>query len=389
MDVTPPPPTAASSGPLAIKPAGLSTIAANPLALGPPTAIKTRREWVIPPRLKPGRKAATDPPPTKRKAQNRAAQRAFRERRAARVGELEEELEETKEGQQRREAEMRKRIGSLEAEIQHFNGELQSWKMRCDTLSRIAEYERKEKEAALVELSYVRHGALTTSTDAVPIPPRRLRTQGANAPPPMQYTTDAPAAESEGQAGCDNCSLTKCACVEQAIAISTSTCGRCNAGSRCECLEETIKAASDMPATIELKKAHSSPSQEHTGKRHRPPEPPTSSLEVDFTAQFSSKPIQQIRPAQDTQIARPSAEPCGFCEDGTYCMCAEAASVVGTAHDTHLQLAPLLNEITPPPSDTDTNSNRSRPRAGYPTKMDLSVVAATPNTCNRDSTKSK
>jgi hypothetical protein len=384
MGVSPlPPPTAASSAPLAIKPAGLSTIAVTPLAPGPPTpAIVTRREWVIPPRPKPGRKAATDPPPTKRKAQNRAAQRAFRERRAARVGELEEELDETKEDQQRREAEMRKRIGSLEAEILRFNGELHSWKMRCETLDRIAQYERKEKEAALVELSYLRSGALTTSTDAVPIPPRRLRRRGPNAPPPMRYTTDAPAAETEEHSGCDNCSLTKCACVEQAIAISTSTCGRCSADSRCECLEETIKAASDMPATIELKRAHSPPSQDYTGKRHRPPEP-HNSLEVDFTAQFSSKPTQQIHPAQDTQIsARPSAESCGFCEDGTYCVCAEAAaSVVGAAHETHIQLAPLLNEITPPPSDTDANGNRNKLQTEHPTKMHLSVAAAIPDTC--------
>jgi len=47
------------------------------------------RAWNIPPRPRPGRKPAQDIPPTKRKQQNRDAQRAFRERRAAKVGELE------------------------------------------------------------------------------------------------------------------------------------------------------------------------------------------------------------------------------------------------------------------------------------------------------------
>src|SRR6187402_1121328 len=101
---------------LAIKMSNASNTAVRAPAtgLGTPSII-TSKEWVIPPRPKPGRKPAVDEPPTKRKAQNRAAQRAFRERRAARVGELEEQLEETKEEQQRREAEMRDRIIRLEA----------------------------------------------------------------------------------------------------------------------------------------------------------------------------------------------------------------------------------------------------------------------------------
>ena len=49
------------------------------------------KNWVLPPRNKPGRKAALEKPPTKRQEQNRAAQKAFRERKAARVGELERE----------------------------------------------------------------------------------------------------------------------------------------------------------------------------------------------------------------------------------------------------------------------------------------------------------
>lgn len=50
------------------------------------------KQWVLPPRPKPGRKPITEDPPTKRKAQNRAAQRAFRERRANRVAELEDHI---------------------------------------------------------------------------------------------------------------------------------------------------------------------------------------------------------------------------------------------------------------------------------------------------------
>ncbi len=54
--------------------------------------IVTSKAWVLPPRPKPGRKPSADAPGTKRKAQNRAAQRAFRERRATKVAELEEKI---------------------------------------------------------------------------------------------------------------------------------------------------------------------------------------------------------------------------------------------------------------------------------------------------------
>src|SRR5271154_4445069 len=76
-----------------LRPSPTPTSATSPTADTPPNSLSlTSKEWVIPPRPKPGRKPATDTPPTKRKAQNRAAQRAFRERRAARVGELEEQM---------------------------------------------------------------------------------------------------------------------------------------------------------------------------------------------------------------------------------------------------------------------------------------------------------
>ena len=54
------------------------------------------QRWEVRPRPRPGRKLATDAPDTKRKQQNREAQRAFRERRAQRVNELEQELQRVK-----------------------------------------------------------------------------------------------------------------------------------------------------------------------------------------------------------------------------------------------------------------------------------------------------
>lgn len=70
----------------------------SPAASGEFSGIKiqTSKQWVLPPRPKPGRKPSLDMPTTKRKAQNRAAQRAFRERKANKIQELEGSLSELK-----------------------------------------------------------------------------------------------------------------------------------------------------------------------------------------------------------------------------------------------------------------------------------------------------
>src|SRR5271155_2492253 len=103
---------AASRPSLCIKPSP-SPASPPPNSVTTPSSLTTK-EWVIPPRPKPGRKPATDIPPTKRKAQNRAAQRAFRERRAARVGELEEQMKLVEDEHEREVDLLRETVARLE-----------------------------------------------------------------------------------------------------------------------------------------------------------------------------------------------------------------------------------------------------------------------------------
>jgi hypothetical protein len=368
--------------PLAIKTAdysSMASVAASPGGLPTPTGMITRKEWVIPPRPKPGRKPATDTPPTKRKAQNRAAQRAFRERRAARVGELEEQIEEIKEEHQKQEVEMQAKIVRLEAELERFNGELQSWRSRCEMLDRIADYEKREKEAVLAELSYLRNGARTTGTEAVPLPPRRSRQTESHTPMAPQYTQRIPSpAPDMGELGCGGCtSSTSCACAEEALALVASGCGKCTADTHCQCLEETI-SASNNHESMELKRPHS-PSTEAAKRRCQPDA--STPLEIDFTAQFSTKPISHQQPEPVPQ-ARPPHESCGFCEEGTYCMCAEAAAAAANERDHEIRLAPLLSEVTPPPSDNDVDGSNIKLPSMQPFQMHRPIAAqAAPNSC--------
>ena len=115
-----------------------SVISPQPAPPEPPKVSMTSKEWVIPPRPKPGRKPATDTPPTQRQAQNRAAQRAFRERRAARVGELEEQLDQQREAQEKHESELKDKIHELELDVQSFRS-------RCMLLENMLERERQDR----------------------------------------------------------------------------------------------------------------------------------------------------------------------------------------------------------------------------------------------------
>lgn len=350
---------------LAIKPTPTLKMASiAPNAVVPVKTLGPHREWVLPPRPKPGRKPATDTPPTKRKAQNRAAQRAFRERRAARVGELEEQLKETEEQRQRREQEMRDQIDGqnaeilrLEAEVKRFSDETKAWHDRYIELEKVTNTERRDKEAALVELSYLRYGARSVGTDAVPLPPRRQ---------PKATIKDAPARMDVSSVteplGCGSCSsVGDCACTQTALEITVAGCGKCSHGNDCECLEESLRSLPNESS--ELKRSLSPDQTSHDKKRPKHSLEQPGPLEVDFTSMFSSKPSSlQSRPSQETVMAynaslRAGGDSCGFCDGNTFCLCAEAAAAQSAnptlERENEIRLAPLLHEVTPPPSETD------------------------------------
>ncbi|KAI3405390.2 hypothetical protein KGF56_001786 [Candida oxycetoniae] len=118
-------PRSVASSPQNINPASPPSIENNNQTLSRPansnmtTSIVTSKEWVLPPRPKPGRKPSVDTPASKRKAQNRAAQRAFRERRATRVQELEQKLMEVEKEKDIKEMALLNTINKLKAE-NHF-----------------------------------------------------------------------------------------------------------------------------------------------------------------------------------------------------------------------------------------------------------------------------
>ena len=296
---------ASATSPQALAPASSSST--NKSSVTPPTSLQTpsiftNKEWVVPPRPKPGRKPAADTPPTKRKAQNRAAQRAFRERRAARVGELEEQAQQIEEEHEKERESLQYRIQQLQVEVDRYSRLVVSWSTKCQRLEEELFNERRlggGGEKRMKPDNQIDFG----DGDVIPL---RLRNDSG---------TDTPQASARA--------------VETRLDDASIGCGKCSTDTRCECIEEVLEMSHVAnEATCTTKRPHS-PAFVLESKRNRrlDVKPEEEERETDFTEQFSTKgPPDLTSTSSNSLTVTATSDPCGFCQDGTACICAEMAA---------------------------------------------------------------
>ncbi|RDA87598.1 hypothetical protein CP532_3957 [Ophiocordyceps camponoti-leonardi (nom. inval.)] len=324
-----------------------------------PNLSMTSKEWIIPPRPKPGRKPATDTPPTKRKAQNRAAQRAFRERRAARVCELEQQLDEQREAHEKRDAEMRDKMHGLELDLQSFRS-------RCLLLENMLERERQDRVRAEAQAETLRRQSAAGPFSRPPLHQAGLQQQHGHVrgppdshgktlsisniiTPPDTLEGGGRPEEADMALGCGNCSVNgPCACADEVLASASSGCGRCSFGMTCQCFEEVSNA-------LGLKRPPSASGPASSGKRSRPSDFSVASSQT-LPSDYPTAPMENQMPSADSM---PLKDRCGFCKEGTYCLCAEEAAQARAA-ETGMGSGPGSPTVdlsqqteTPPPSEPD------------------------------------
>ncbi|KEF51456.1 uncharacterized protein A1O9_12373 [Exophiala aquamarina CBS 119918] len=316
---------------LCMKPAQSPSAASPPSTSQAPLSL-TSKEWVIPPRPKPGRKPATDTPPTKRKAQNRAAQRAFRERRAARVGELEIQMKQLEDEHEQENEMLRETVANLEKEVEQYRTDLVTWVDRCRRLES--------------ELSAIKAGQKSK-------PPSNI-----NSPDKVHDT-----AQNDQTVGCGNCTLE----------------------TRCQCIDDAFTAMGGEVATSshQHQKRPHSPVHIYSEKRIKPE--PKENLEIDFTEVYASKGLPSLTRQDERSPTTAVADPCGFCSDGTPCICAEMAAEqeqAAAAPPSLQRPVPIINpprqldQFTPPPSEGDVSIS-------IPATAPPSVCASGPGTCSQ------
>lgn len=158
-------------------------------------------------------------------------------------------------------------------------------------------------------------------------------------------------------------------------------CGRCSKDGNCACIIEAAAAVYSVKRPI-------SPSQ-NTPKRTRVTNyvdlTPAEELETDFTTPYMTKPPPAPSFSDAPVITQMPADPCGFCSDGTHCVCAEAAanSIMNMEDDTDpeehhsTKLPPLLSNHTPPPLPPGDTRTHERPQLGKPMALHPPMTKST------------
>ena len=227
------------------------------------------------------------------------------------------------------------RVKQLEHDLGDCTEKLMYWQGKYKEVDEAYGRERDLRQSAEMEIDILRKG-LTSGVDAVPLPPRRTVHDGYMAEP-APGILDATTATEPNDIGC----------------------GKCSVETRCECIEEAFKweNVAAEPEAPTFKRPHS-PQTDADNKRHRLSIPDTSS-EIDFTAQFSSRrppPLTTSGSTSSSIAATALPDPCGFCSDGTPCLCAELAK-----DRPDRSIRPPASTLPTPPELVPTNTNTSNP----------------------------
>ena len=254
------------------------------------------KTYVIPPRPKPGRKPATDTPQTKRKEQNREAQRAFRERRAARVGELEDELADRVKAWKEREASLeealRNQHTSFQSQLDALRSQHQDLEYAFDQERRLRIRLENECQALRTQTSRYSAGSMTSYGSGGSTPWSRRAVS-----PVAQEKFDHRTSRSLPTSRTDN---------SRQPANSDAfdpDCRRCENGGTCACLEQRLASVTSARAP----KTYAEP------------------MEIDFTTTLTKDSSNAGHQAPNTEYAPhdvgPTSDSCGFCTDNQNCVC--------------------------------------------------------------------
>lgn len=267
-------------------------------------------------------------------------------------------MKQMEEEDEKEQEELRSRINQLEADVENYNHLLVSWRERYQKLELDFSKEQQLRKNAENELHLLR-SPQTSSTDAVPLPPRtikdytRINASGTqdSLQSPEPFSKDVPM-------GCGKCSKdTRCECMEVLAAMS---CAKCTKDSHCECIAQALEMSNILPdvSSTSYKRSHS-PFSTTDSKRSRyttSTEAETEATEIDFTTQISAHQPSTLTTTTSTSSMPAPAMPddsCGFCTDGTPCICAEMAADAAKKQDPYQKTQPAFSQT----SSTNLTSN--------------------------------
>lgn len=228
--------------------------------------------------------------------------------------------------------ELRIRIKELENHVQDYSDMLLSWQERFQEMEMACERERQLRQSAEIEIEALRKH-ISNGTDAVALPSRRSTRN--------EYVAGQSTAIENGTTAAE---------------IAPMGCGRCSDDTRCQCIEEAFEMNTLADPTSTFKRPHS-PQSMAENKRARQASNLEDNSEIDFTAQFATARPPTLTTSASTAssiTATAPLDPCGFCQDGTPCICAQIAKEQSQQHalNPHPSILPTPKQYSPTPTST-------------------------------------
>ncbi|KAF2841176.1 hypothetical protein M501DRAFT_989729 [Patellaria atrata CBS 101060] len=261
--------------------------------------------YTVPARPKPGRKPATDSPVDKRRAQNRQAQRQFRERKQKKEHDLEQELKEMKE---------------------EFAREVDVYKRQIEDLQR-------RNESLVQDLSKAQQllAERQASDDCgEPLPKRARRYSNGSLMPLSTAFPDIDINQHAAQNGPLTPPTTQ-------DSKELGGCGNCRDNGECPCVDEVVNISG--PITTR---------PEPTPPQHTPTNPMPftntdhSEYEIDFTTPAYTK-IAHPHAVLLASVSNQQSQGCEFCTRDGKCICLDRHSP-STSPGRNDKLPPLLSQ---------------------------------------------
>ncbi|KZM27932.1 sequence-specific DNA binding [Ascochyta rabiei] len=277
------------------------------------------RNYAIPPRPKPGRKPATDEPASKRKAQNRESQRAFRARKAAKVTELAEQVEEMQKQHNLEKNELLNEINSLAKRLHDAERAFDEQVKFTKHAEEDRDYWKEQHDSVL----------RNQQSDSAPI---NRQINGRNDATATLYQ---PAA-SNGHRSPAHHSVSSFHGFGTPISDDVAGgCGDCKPGD-CACINKMAEDMKDIDSAFDAPYMPAVPLPRRSGRPTNSGDPALLSdssddLEMDFTATFARPSTALLDEDQKLH------DSCGFCENGGHCVCRDAREKL----QAEAELAPL------------------------------------------------
>lgn len=222
------------------------------------------------------------------------------------MGDLEEQMKQMEEEDEREQALLRNRINQLETEIEQFNQSVLSWREKYHELETRFAKESDIRRDLEKELEDLKKGKLC-STEAISLPQRipSHQPQDRGISDEVFKNPNSINDDEEVPMGCGNCSK----------------------NSRCECIEQAFDLGNlDTDILLPPSKRPLSPISTSHNKRPRQDswdtEQDLENTEIDFTARYSRQPVANIG-SSDQNPSAVALDSCGFCQDNNLCICAQ------------------------------------------------------------------